>query len=150
MNNQIDTLPDDGTPSSFAVLLLAQSARGAEKGTSGAAGGSSVVMNGNELRNRSVAPFGYTAAIIGADSNSITGNIFLNLYPPPDNTGKLPLSLGVYPLEGVAMAVAGNVFNCRSTVGLVDRTDIQSFPTPLPNGQLNRWKYCNSEPMPPA
>jgi hypothetical protein len=150
MNNQIDTLPADETPSSFAVLLLAQSAAGAEKGASGAAGGSSVVMNANELRNRSVAPLGYTAAIIGADSNSITGNIFLNLFPPPDNTGKLPVSLGVFPFQDAAMAVAGNVFNCRSSLGLVGRTDIQSFPVAFPTGQLNQWKYCNSEPLPPA
>jgi hypothetical protein len=150
-NNQIDALPGDGSSSGIALLLLA--GFGGNRDLQPDAS-SSVLVSANEFRNRGPASVDFTVLIFGATSNSVTANVILNEQTPaPTATPPVnPVSLLIAPAaENGAMAVTGNVLNCRSTLSDLLRSDIQSFPTDtVPQlAQLNNWKLLNFEPLPP-
>ncbi len=129
--------------SGWAVLISA-----------GSAANSSLVLNANDLR---ASWYNNVVLISGVAYSSITSNVIVNLLmsAPPDSTGKVPLSLGVFP-DGTATAVAGNVLFGRSNLGpgFTPRADIQAFDAnaiqQIPAlAQLNTWKFLNYEPTPP-
>jgi hypothetical protein len=139
-NNQIDAQPGDGTPSGFGLLIFASS------GQAAAGVDSSVLVNSNEVR----ASWPFAAAfIIGANSNTVTGNLILNQHVPTE-AGKLPFSLVIFPpppskSEGPRtpptttvtaapelpaagpVAVTGNVLKGRSNLAEFQRSDIVLF-----------------------
>lgn len=110
---------------------------------------SSAVVNANDLR---AAWYNNVVLISGFAYSSITSNVIANLLTsaPPDTTGKLPLSLGVFPANTPA-AIAGNFLSGRSNLGSgSQRPDVVPFDNSNPAlAQLNTWKFLNYEPLPP-
>jgi hypothetical protein len=149
-NNQIDALPGDGSSSGIALLLVAGFGGNRDLQPDAA---SSVLVSANEFRNRGPASVDFTVLIFGATSNSLTANFILNEQTPAPTADPpvIPVSLFIVPGENGAMAVTGNVLNCKSNLDNFQRSDIQSFPTDtVPQlAQLNNWKFLNFEPLPP-
>ena len=130
--NRIDALPADGTTSGPAVYVNIRTPIGSSSATS-------LLLNSNELRNRSGSANGNgsasTAFLFSEHYTIAQGNLIQNL-----SSGSQIYSLYMGNVGGPA-AVTGNIFIGKAS--LTQRNDIQPFPQDGPFSQLNSWKFLN-------
>ncbi len=147
--NRIDSLPADGGTSGSAVVLILFLPSDRDVADRDVANTSSLLLNSNDLRNRSGSAVedptlvAVATALLFSNSTVVEGNLIQNLGTTAlGAAGGSPVySLYVGSPSVSPLAVTGNVLKGKSIIP--QRSDITNFDSNTVFGQLNSWQFLN-------